>query len=141
METTAAPVDGGDVTDTIHTSLAQAERLPSRHIVDTGYLDADRLVTTPDQYQVDLLGPARGNCRWQAKAAQGFATADFVVDWQNQPVRCPQGKTSVSWTPAIDGRDNAVIKIKFATADGSVCPTLSLCTRSQRQRRTVTMTV
>ena len=127
------------MTESIHASLANRNLLPSKHIVDTGYLDAELLVTTQDQHQVDLLGPTRANHRWQAKDAKGFAAVDFTVDWQNQSVTCPEGKTSASWTPAIDGRDNAVIKIKFASADCSICPSLHLCTRSQRKRRTVTL--
>jgi transposase len=107
--------------------------------VDTGYLDADLLVRTHDHYQVDLCGPARGDCRWQNRAGQGFATADFKIDWQQQQARCPQGKTSVSWSPVFDARHHPVIKIKFATADCSSCSTLSLCTRSQRKRRSVTV--
>ena len=47
------------------------------------------------------------------KEAKGFAAADFTVDWTNQSVTCLEGKTSDSWTPAIDGRDNEVIKIKI----------------------------
>ena len=46
---------------------------------------------------------------------------------------------SASWTPAIDGRDNDVIKIKFSSSDCSVCPSLASCTQSKRQRRTVTL--
>lgn len=139
VETTPAPVADGDVTESIHKSLFNNNLLPSKHIVDTGYLDAELLVTSNEQYQVDLLGPTRINLRWQAKEAKGFAADDFTVDWQNQVLTCPAGKSSVSWTPAIDGRDNQVIKIKFATADCSVCPNLHLCTRSQRKRRTVTL--
>ncbi|MEM9507557.1 MAG: IS1182 family transposase [Cyanobacteria bacterium P01_E01_bin.35] len=139
VETTPGPVADGDTTDSIHTSLANNNLLPNKHIVDTGYLDAELLVTTQAQYQVDLLGPTRLNYRWQAKDAKGFASDDFTVDWQNQSVICPAGKSSASWTPAIDGRDNEVIKIKFSTVDCSVCPSLHLCTRSQRKRRTVTI--
>jgi len=47
-------------------------------------------------------------------------------------------KVSTSWTLAIDGRDNAVIKIKFSRPDCSTCPSLHLCTRSRKQR-TITL--
>ena len=139
VETTSGPVDDGDVTETIHTSMAANNVLPSKHIVDTGYLDAELLVTTQDQHQVDLLGPTRANYRWQAQDNQGFAAMDFLVDWQNQSLTCPEGKKSASWTPAIDGRDNDVIKIKFARSDCSSCSSLHLCTHSHEKRRTVTL--
>jgi len=139
VETTSATLADGDATDSIHAALATHDLLPNKHIVDTGYLDAELLVTTQEQYQVDLLGPTRINHQWQAKAEKGFAAVNFQVDWVNQSLRCPEGKTSVSWTPAIDGRDNEVIKIKFSTADCSICPSLQLCTRTKRQRRSVTL--
>jgi transposase len=139
VETTTVPIADGDVTETIHTSLAKHNLLPSKHIVDTGYLDADLLVSSQTQYQVELLGPTRLNYRWQSKAGKGFAADNFVVDWQQEVVTCPEGKTSSSWTPAIDGRNNAVIKIKFSRADCPTCPSLSLCTRSKERRRTVTL--
>jgi len=139
VETTPGPIDDGDVTETIHDSLANNNILPSKHIVDTGYLDAELLVNSQDQHQVDLFGPTRLDCGWQAKEGKGFAASDFRVDWENQSVTCPEGKTSISWTPVNDVRDNEVIQIKFANADCSRCPSLDLCTHSKRQRRTVTI--
>ena len=139
IETTAAPVADGNITEAIHQSLESNNLLPDKHIVDTGYLDAELIVTTDEQYQVDLLGPTRINLHWQAKAANGFAADDFTVDWQKKKVVCPTGKVSSSWTPAIDSRNNEVIKIKFTPADCSVCPSLRLCTRSKRPRRSITL--
>jgi len=120
VETSPAPVADGDMTEAIHQSLNNNNLLPNKHIVDTGYLDAELLVNIEQNYQVDLLGPTRVNLHWQAKADNGYAADDFTVDWQHQKAICPEGKSSVSWTPAIDGRDNEVIKIKFSTADCSV---------------------
>lgn len=139
VETTAAPIADGDVTQSIHASLANNNLLPGKHIVDTGYLDAELLVKSQEQHQIQLLGPTRLNYRWQSREGKGFASDDFTVDWQKQLVTCPENKMSVSWTPAIDGRDNAVIKIKFSRTDCPTCPSLHLCTRSKEQRRTVTL--
>ena len=139
VETTAAPVADGNTTEKIHQSLKSNNLLPDKHIVDTGYLDAELIVTTDEQYQVDLLGPTRNNLHWQAKAANGFAADNFTVDWQAKKVVCPEGKQSASWTPAIDRRNNEVIKIKFLPADCSICPSLRLCTRSKRPRRSITL--
>ena len=49
------------------------------------------------------------------------------------------GKVSASWTPAIDRHGSQNITIKFAFADCSVCPSLRLCTRTQRPRRAITL--
>ena len=37
------------------------------HLVDTGYVDADLLVSSKDEFCVDLLGPPRLNPSWQAR--------------------------------------------------------------------------
>lgn len=81
----------------------------------------------------------RSDLRWQSRAGKGFAASDFKVDWLQQVAICPEGKTSTSWTPAIDGRDNEVIKIKFARSDCATCPSLHLCTRTKEKRRLVTL--
>jgi hypothetical protein len=83
------------------------------------------LLKSQEHYQIELLKLTRLNYRWQSKEAKGFAADDFTVDWQKQSVICPGGKISASWTPAIDGRDSDVIKIKFSSTDCSVCPSAS----------------
>jgi transposase len=81
VETTAGPIADGDITESIHASLANQNLLPGKHIVDTGYLDAELLVQSQEQYQVELVGPTRFNHQWQSKEAKGFAADDFTVDW------------------------------------------------------------
>lgn len=140
VETTAAPLADGDVTEQIHANLQAKDLLPGNHIVDTGYLDAELLVTSQQQYGIELVGPTRPDYRWQSKDGQGFAAANFIVNWENKSVICPEGKTSSSWTPAKDSRGNAVVKIKFAAKDCTMCPAQPLCTtRSKQTRRTVTL--
>lgn len=80
VETKAGPTADGDITESIHASLASQNLLPSKHIVDTGYLDAELLVQSQEQYQVELVGPTRSNHQWQLKEAKGFAADDFNVD-------------------------------------------------------------
>jgi transposase len=142
VETTPGPVADGDMTPTIHQALARKHRLPEQHLVDTGYLDAALLVSSRQDFGVDLYGPTRLDYHWQAREGTGFAARDFHVDWERQRVTCPEGKASSSWTPAVDGRDNEVIKIKFSTTDCRPCPSRASCFRStstKHQRRTVTI--
>ena len=140
VETTPAPVDDSKVTPQLHAALQEKGLLPSRHIVDTGYLDAELLATSQRDYGVALWGPTRQDVRWQAHVEGGFDVSRFVIDWDQQHATCPGGHTSVSWTPAIDNRDNEVIKIKFSSADCGPCPHRSHCTRAQRYpRRTITV--
>jgi transposase len=70
--------------------------------VDTAYVDAELLVTSRREYGVDLIGPTRPYYRWQSKAGEGFAARDFTIDWGGEQATCSEGRTSVSWTPAVD---------------------------------------
>jgi transposase len=118
---------------TIHEHLAQAQRLPQTHLVDAGYIDADGLVAAQRRFQVDMVGPTRGNFRWQARNHQGFDGRQFQVDWDAQQAICPQGHTSVSWQPSYDrrpGREHAMISVRFARADCRPCPCRGSCTRA-----------
>lgn len=143
--TTSASVADGDATEPIHQALRRKDLLPSTHIADTGYIDAKVLVNSQMEYQVALIGPARSNYHWQAQAANGYAVDDFVIHWDQQIASCPlascpQGQTSMSWTPALDSRGNDVVKIKFSMSDCRDCHAWSLCTRAKRSpRRTLTI--
>jgi transposase len=131
VETTPAPLADDAVVPLIHEALAERDLLPEVHIVDTGYVDAEELVSSQHQYGVDLFGPTREDYQWQAREGTGFEASQFVVDWQHECATCPAGQTSSSWTPAQDRRGNPVIKIKFAMQDCRPCPSRELCTHSQ----------
>jgi transposase len=141
VETTIGPAADGAATPKIHTALQQRGLLPSTHIVDTGFLDAELLVASPDDYGVDLLGPTRLDFHWQAREGAGFDAQHFQIDWEREQATCPVGKTSAGWTPAVDNRGNAVIKVKFSTKDCRRCSKPSQCMRSQKRypRRTLTI--
>lgn len=141
IETTPAPASDLAALPHIHEALQQHDLLPKRHIVDTGYVDAEAVVTSQQDYGIDLFGPTRDDYRWQARKRTGFATSQFVVDWQQKCATCPAGKTSSSWTQAQDRRGNPVIKIKFAVQDCGPCPHRQGCTHTQATspRRTLTV--
>jgi transposase len=131
VETTAAPMADDATVPLIHEALAERDLLPGVHLVDTGYVDAAELVTSQQDYQIELFGPTREDYHWQAREETGFAADQFVVDWQYECATCPAGHTSSSWTPAQDRRGQAVIKIKFAIQDCRPCPSRAQCTHSQ----------
>jgi len=141
VETMTGPIADGDATPVIHENLARRDLLPRTHLVDTGYLDAALLVSSRLDYAVDLFGPTRANRHWQARAGEGFDIQHFRVDWEKQQAMCPEGRTSVSWTPAVDNRHTNVIKIKFSTKDCGGCPSRTRCVRSEspHPRRTITV--
>jgi transposase len=116
----------------IHQGLADKSLLPSQHLVDTGYMSADLMVQSQDLYQVDLVGPARKDQKWQALAGEGYAAADFQVDWDNQQVTCPQGHTSHSWFHTVENGQPRVF-IKFSRKQCVPCPVRPQCTRMKRR--------
>jgi transposase len=137
IETTDAPIGDSDVVVPIHDALKAKALLPRTHLVDTGYVEAKLLVQIPRDYGVDLCGPTRSDYHWQSQAGHGFAAGDFQITWRRQEATCPQGQTSLSWTPALDRGDNEVIKIKFSQRDCCPCPARPRCTTALRRTITV----
>lgn len=137
VETTPATTPDEAMTGSVHASLEQRDLLPGVHLVDTGFIDAELLVESSQQYEVDLFGPPRGDCKRQAREGQGFAAADFLIDWQRKKATCPAGHESISWSPALDGRSNSVIKIKFSMKHCQGCPHHARCTDGKRRGVTV----
>lgn len=130
LETSSGPTADGAVTPTIHDGLKERALLPELHIVDTGYLDAEVLVPSRQDFNVDLLGPTRHDRRWQSRAAAGFGMADFTVDSDRQKAVCPEGHESVEWMPRIDNRGNDSIYIRFSPSHCAPCASRAMCTRS-----------
>ena len=79
----------------------------------------------------------RADCKWQARAAQGFDASHFQIDWEQQRATCPGGYTSISWTPAVDDRTNEVVKITCSMKDCQPCASRVHCTRATRRTITV----
>jgi transposase len=131
------PVADGDVRPAIHEGLRDADLLPGKHAVDTAYVDAELLVTSRRDYGVDLVGPTRPDYKWQSRAGEGFAASDFMIDWDRQNATCPEGRTSISWSPAVDRGHNEVIKINFSAKDCRACPARARCTEAKRRSITV----
>ena len=106
VETTTAPVSDDARTEAIHEGLKHKDLLPEQHIVDMGYVDAQLLHSSKEDYGIDLVGPTRPDVKWQAQQQTGFDAGHFAIDWQAEQATCPEGHRSISWTPAIDNRKN-----------------------------------
>lgn len=88
-----------------------------------------------------MIGPARGDVKWQAKTEQGIDASQFVIDWYHQYATCPEEQHSINWTPAIDDRKNEVIKIKFSSTDCGRCSRQLDCIRSAKKYKRRTLTI
>jgi transposase len=141
VETLSGPTADGAATPKIHAALQPRGVLPRTHLVDPGFLDAELLVESQDHYGIELLGPTRLDYHWQAREGAGFDAQHFPMNWEQPQATCPAGKTSISWTPAVDKRGNAVIKVKFSTSDCRQCDLIAHGIRSTKRypRRTLTI--
>ncbi len=139
VETKPATTKDHQVTENVHQTLAEAELLPDKHLVDAGYIDAQLLVDSKNHYQVDLIGPAPGDSQWQARAGKGFSLANFEIDWEQEKVRCPQGKSSRTWKERLNLYQQPVIYVRFKKADCHTCPFRPDCTREKSGVRTLTL--
>jgi transposase len=74
---------------------------------------------------------------WQARANEGFAKANFVIDWEREVVTCPAGKQSYSWLPNIDATKVGTFQVRFSRADCSPYPSRTHCTRAKVEPRIV----
>ncbi len=135
VETTPATTYDGAVTETIHAALEAKALLPEEHVVDSGYLDAEVLVSAEQRQKITLIGPVAADTSWQARDEQGFDKSQFSIDWQAQQVTCPEGQTSRYWIPTSDRHGKDVIHIKFNPADCKVCPSRGLCTQAKAGAR------
>ena len=116
----------------IQQGLADKALLPSQQLVDTAYVSAELLVQSQQLHQVELVGPARKDQQWQALAGQGYAAADFHVDWDAQQATCPQGHTTRSWFHTLEKGQPRVF-IKFSRKHCGPCPVRAQCTRMKRR--------
>jgi transposase len=130
-EPTSAPPADGKMTPKVHRDLQQRDLLPAIQPVDTGFLDAALLVESRRDDRLQLLGPTSRAQRWQARAAERFGMADFVVDFDRCRASCPEGQERLAWVLRVDNRGTDSIYIRFSPADCGPCPSRVKCTRSQ----------
>jgi transposase len=123
---------------TLVQDLATRDLLPGTRLLDSGYMDADFLVIA-QQYQIDVVGPPFGSYSWQHKSANSYALQAFAIDWDTHQAHCPQGQTSVKWTPGHDIRGAPVIRICFDRATCRVCPVRQRCTAAHDAPRQLTV--
>jgi transposase len=135
VETTSATTQDIEVTNVIHQELEYKHLLPSEHLMDTGYVDGEHLVSSKNQYEVELIGPVTIPGNWQVKTAQGFDISQFTIDWGNKTVTCPQGKTSRKWTERPGYRGYDLIRAQFGKQDCLACPVRAQCTRAATDPR------
>ena len=131
VHTTVATTQDVSCTAEIHKNLEKKSRLPSRHLVDCGYVDSRLLIDSHNQYEIDLFGPARGIKGWQIREG-GYDLYQFHVDWENKRAICPEGKTSQLWGAyPFKTNDSPRVRVRFHRQDCLECKSRDKCVRSK----------
>jgi transposase len=137
--TTPATTQDSVMGPAIQQDLADRDLLPGTHLLDSGYVDADLLVTAQTPHQIDVVGPPFGSYSRQWREGKGYKLQAFVIEWKAQQARCPQGHTSVHWRPGHDVSGDPVIRIRFDEATCRACPTRRVCTAAKDAPRQLTV--
>ena len=138
VATTDATVTDNQMTGAIGDDLAAKDLTPRRHYLDSGYLSAALVVSELARHGIALTGPLLADTSAQARAGHGYARANFTADYDSKTVTCPQGATSVSWTPCTQKGKDAIVAT-FSATDCGPCPARPQCTASGKNRRQLTV--
>jgi transposase len=138
VSTTLATTSDFVMAPVLQADLAARDLVPGTHLVDSGYVVAEVLVSAQQQ-QIDVVGPPLGSSSRQQRDGQGYDLHAFVIDWEAQQAQCPQGQRSVKWTPGHSQTGEAVLRIRFDQATCRACPTRQACTSSPEAPRQLTV--
>ncbi len=101
VQTTVANVQDVEMTATIQEELAQQQVLPAEQIVDTGYVDAELLVSSQQKYGIRLVGPVLSDNRGPRQSGQGLRSgplpSGLASRARNLSVRTAQSELSSGW--------------------------------------------
>jgi transposase len=136
VATTEATVPDVAMTEPVHDALQARDLLPAEHAVDAGYTSADLLLAARAR-GITLIGPLLADTSPQARAG-GYTAGAFTIDWDSKQVSCPQGATSVSWSPCTQ-RGTEGIVVRFDAATCHACPAKAQCTSATRSGRQLTL--
>ncbi|MGW1091197.1 IS1182 family transposase [Streptomyces sp. NPDC002596] len=138
VATTASPLPDTKALEPIHQALDRPRLLPNRHYLDSGYPSAELIVGSAKAHGVALITPVLLDTSRQAKAQEGFAAHDFIIDWDNQQAVCPAGKTSTTWNDVVQ-EGVAKTVVSFAALDCIPCPSKDQCTSARSNRRRLSL--
>src|SRR5216683_675376 len=131
VHTTPATVHEAQCTTPIQQALIDKDVPPRDHLVDAAYISAELLVKSREDHGIALRGPTRPDVSWQAQVEGAYSLDQFVIDWEQQQVRCPQGKASVSWAERVGPADHPFIQVRFSTQDCGACAQRAFCTHAK----------
>jgi transposase len=108
---------------------------PQEHIVDSASRDAALLLSSHKEQGITLVGPTRANGSWQAREEGAYDIDQFVIDWEQEQARCPEGKHSSFWGERTDHTGMPSSAVVFSQSDCGGCEARSLCTKAKGKAR------
>lgn len=66
----------------IEQELAERDLLPGTHLIDSGYVVADLLVSAPRDHAIDVVGPLPSSASRQNREGKGYDVHSVVMDWE-----------------------------------------------------------
>jgi transposase len=135
VHTTPATVHEAQCTEPIQQALIEKDVPPREHFVDAAYISSELLVSSREEQDIILRGPTRPSQGWQTQVEGAYGPEQFVVDWDRQQVRCPQGHLSTAWWEHGGGQGSRPIIVEFAKHTCEMCPVRPSCTRAKHTGR------
>ena len=138
VETTASTTHDVKVTGKIQDELEKRGLLPEVMLVDEGYMEVDRLVSSQER-GIDLIGPVPSSKSWQDREAGAFEHAQFQIDWERLVATCPNGKESARAISRKTWRGSPNLNFPFSKHDCLPCKLRDRCSRAKNAGRTLTI--
>jgi hypothetical protein len=135
VHTTPATGHAAQCTESMQQALIAKEGPPREHLVDAASISSELLVRSRDAPDMIRRGPTRPSQGGQAQGEGAYGPEPFVVDWDQQQVRCPQGHLSTAWWEHGGGQGSRPILVQCATQTCAPCPVRAACTRAKRRGR------
>lgn len=130
VTTTAATTPDGAVIEDLHERLAERKALPSQHLGDKGYVDAEILAQSQQLHHIDIVGPVLPDTSWASKEVGRFDHSHFLINWGAKSVLCPAGQTSRDWGHIPDRHGKPSLRVRFPLLLFRACSLHTQCTQT-----------
>jgi transposase len=138
VETTLATTHDVHLAEPIQQDLLARDLAPETMLVDSGYIEADLLVSSAKR-GIDLFGPPPANKTWQAKDEEAFDHTQFAIDWERMVATCPAGQQSDRYHQRQTRRGTTNWVFAFNLSSCGECPLRSRCTTAKTSGRSLTV--
>jgi len=136
VATTASTSQDVEHTEDILEAVSKKGFEPEVSLMDTGYVSGPLLARQREKGR-EIVGPIPPDTSMQKKT--GYDLTAFELDWEKREAICPQGHTSRRWNAKKGNRSEDAFHVFFAPVHCQVCPVKTVCTKSEKGGRTLTL--